>query len=131
MTQTDSAIVGSKAHRFFFFLVSATLICMSSGCAEGMFWKAGKYSPWARQHWAEEEEIANTLFARKKIMTDAAQSVVGAPVELQQEVAQQLSEVLYRDPVLLLRLQLGKIARRIEVSSRNRSPHQCCSRSQF
>lgn len=80
------------------------LVLISVGCAEGALWKAGKYSPWAQKQWAEEEQIANTLFSRKKLMADAANSVVGAPVEQQQKVAEQLSDVLYRDSVLLLRL---------------------------
>ena len=46
-------------------------------------------------------------------MSEAVASVIGAPVEDQQRVAQTISEVVLRDPVLLLRLHgvnlLGKL----------------------
>ena len=83
------------------------------GCAEGPLWKSGQYSPWARSKWAAEEQIADTLFARKRTISEAVASVIGAPVEDQQRVAQTISEVVLRDPVLLLRLHgvnlLGKL----------------------
>jgi HEAT repeat protein len=64
----------------------------------------GKYTPWAQNHWAEEEKIADTLFTKKKNMTTMADAAVRAPVEQQQEAAAMLSEVASRDSVLLLRL---------------------------
>lgn len=85
-------------------LILIAVICYT-GCAEGPLWKTGKYAPWAQKQWAEEEQIANTLFARKKAMKQSTESVIGAPVEQQQQVAEQLAEVLYRDPILLLRLE--------------------------
>ncbi|MFK7768700.1 MAG: HEAT repeat domain-containing protein [Mariniblastus sp.] len=88
-------------------ILSATLFAV--GCAEGPLWRAGKYSPWARNQWAEEERIADTLFARKQKMTELANSVVNAPVEDQQKVAQQLTDTLHSDPVLLLRLHSVKL----------------------
>ena len=92
----------------------ATTAIQFVGCAEGPLWRSGKYSPWARSKWAAEEQIADTFFARKRTMTEAVASVVGAPVEDQQRVAQTISEVVLRDPVLLLRLHgvnlLGKLS---------------------
>lgn len=88
-------------------------IGLFAGCAEGPLWRMGKYTPWAQNHWAEEEAIANTLFSQKKSITDKVDAVIGAPVERQQEVAFELSEVARRNPVLLLRLhavnQLGRL----------------------
>jgi len=73
----------------------------------------GKYTPWAQNQWAEEEKIADTLFAQKKEMTAKVDAAVGAPVERQQEIAYELSEIASRSPVLLLRLhavdQLGRL----------------------
>ncbi len=83
------------------------------GCAEGPLWRMGKYTPWAQNQWAEEEKIANTLFAQKKEMTARVDAAIGAPVERQQEVASEMSEIASRNPVLLLRLhavnQLGRL----------------------
>ena len=80
------------------------MLGVCGGCAEGILWKTGRYTPWAQKQWAEEEKIADTLFARKRLMTEATESVANAPVEQQQQVAQKLAEVVERDPVLLLRL---------------------------
>ena len=88
-------------------------IGLLTGCAEGPLWRMGKYTPWAQNQWAEEEKIANTLFAQKKDMTVKVDAAVGAPVEQQQEVAFELSEIASRNSVLLLRLhavnQLGRL----------------------
>ena len=69
-----------------------------------MFWRTGKYAPWVRQQWAEEEKIADTLFARKDRMTNSVAAVINGSIDQQQEVATQLSDVILRSPVLLLRL---------------------------
>jgi hypothetical protein len=88
-------------------------VILTAGCAEGPLWRAGKYSPWARNHWAAEEQIADTLFERKRRMNESVAAVENAPVEDQQKVADGLVEILHRDPVLLLRLHsvqlLGKL----------------------
>lgn len=88
-------------------------VILTAGCAEGPLWRAGKYSPWARNHWAAEEQIADTLFARKRRMSESVAAVENAPVEDQQKVADELAEILHRDPVLLLRVHsvqlLGKL----------------------
>ncbi len=86
-------------------LITVTLC----GCAEGPLWRSGKLSPWARNQWAAEEQIADTLFARKRKMTESVNSAINAPLEQQQKVAQELSEIIHRDPVLLLRLHGVKL----------------------
>ena len=94
-------------------VVTVAIVTQLTGCADGPLWKTGKYVPWARNQWAAEEQIADTLFSRKREMSEAVASVQGAPVEDQQRVAQSISEVVLRDPVLLLRLHgvdlLGKL----------------------
>lgn len=101
------------------------------GCSEGPFWKSGKYSPWARSKWAAEEEMADTFFARKREMSEAVASVIRAPVEDQQRVAQTISDVVLRDPILLLRLHgvslLGKLdcplaVQALQQASKDNSP---------
>jgi len=78
----------------------AALLISISGCAEGYFWRTGKYAPWVREKWAAEEQVADTLFSR---------NVAGSTVEAQQEVANKLSEVILRDPILLMRLHALKL----------------------
>lgn len=91
-------------------LISMTMVCsFLPGCAEGPFWRAGKYSPWAQNQWAEEEKIADTLFVRKRRMTESVESAVNSSIDQQQRVAQNLAEILHRDSVLLLRLHAVKL----------------------
>jgi hypothetical protein len=80
-----------------------------SGCAEGPLWQSGKYAPWSRNKWAEEEKIADTLFVKKQRMTESTEAVLNAPVEQRQKVAEELGEIVHRDPVLLLRLHGVKL----------------------
>jgi hypothetical protein len=90
-------------------VLTATTCGTLTGCAEGPFWRAGKYSPWAKQQWAEEERVADTLFVRKRRMKESVDSVINAPIEDQQRVANNLAETLHRDPVTLLRLHAVKL----------------------
>jgi hypothetical protein len=93
---------------------SIVLLVFFVGCAEGPLWQTGKLSPWARNQWAEEEKIADTLFVKKRRMTESVNSVLNAPVERQQEVAEQLAETVRRDPILLLRLHGVKLIAQLD-----------------
>lgn len=95
--------------RWLLILISSALFLFSSGCAEGPFWRSGKYVPWARNKWAEEAQIADTLFTRKQRMTESVQTVMGAPIDQQEKVAAELSEISHRDSVLLMRLHAVKL----------------------
>lgn len=102
-------VTSSQSNLLVAVFTGAAMLAFVSGCAEGYFWKTGKYAPWVRQQWEAEEQIANTLFARKKAMTDAVSAASNASVEQQEAVAKQLSEVILRDPVLLIRLHALKL----------------------
>ncbi len=91
-----------------FSLTGIVLICVS-GCAEGMLWRTGYLSPWVRQTWEDEERIATTLFTRKKQMTNSVNLVASGSVEQKNEVANQLKDVVFRDPIVLLRLHAVKM----------------------
>ena len=84
-----------------------------SGCAEGPMWRSGQWNPWARNKWAEEEAIANTLFSRKQKMSDSVAAVLRAPLDQQQTVAKELSDIAHRDPVLLLRIHAVNLSGRL------------------
>ena len=97
----------------FITLTCLTLISLT-GCSEGVFWRTGNWSPWVVQKWEEEEQIAKTLFARRKEMTDMVNSLGPIASESQKtQVAEHLSSVVRTDSVLLSRLHaldlLGKI----------------------
>ncbi len=94
---------------FFLLMLLISLSVAVSGCAEGPMWRSGKLSPWARNKWAAEEQIADTLFVRKQRMTESVNSVLHAPIDEQERVADELAEIVHRDPVLLLRLHGVKL----------------------
>jgi len=97
-------------------ILALLAILILSGCAEGMFWRTGKYAPWVRQQWAEEEQIADTLFARKDRMTNSVAAVVNGSIDQQQEVATKRIETLTvasTDPSIDIRLATTKSLGRI------------------
>lgn len=91
-----------------FSLAGIAFICIS-GCAEGMLWRTGYLSPWVRQTWEDEEKIATTLFSRKRQMTESVDAVISGSMDQKTGVAKQLQEVVFRDPILLLRLHAVKL----------------------
>jgi HEAT repeat protein len=85
------------------------VVLVSTGCAKGMFWQTGKLSPWARNQWAEEEKIADTLFSKKKRMDDSVAAVKHGSLESRQKVAEELAQILATDSILLIRLHAVKL----------------------
>lgn len=56
------------------FFVLFALVALFSGCAEGPFWKAGAYLPWVQAKWRAEEQIAETIHAKRAKFRDLARS---------------------------------------------------------
>ena len=91
-------------------LAASLACCWGLGCSQSHFGNSDWLTPpWVRSEWEAEAQIADSLFSRKAEMTQAVASVSGAAVESQQQVASQLSEVILRDPILLLRLHALKL----------------------
>ncbi len=84
-------------------------ITLLPACAEGPLWRTGNLSPWVREQWLAEEQIADTLFKRKREMNESAAKVLGSPSQDKDKVAIQLSEIVSNDPVLLLRLNAVRL----------------------
>jgi len=91
------------------FLSTIAVISVSLGCAEGPLWQTGKFAPWARNQWAEEEKIANTIFTRKNEMNRMVATAKNGTMEQKQMAAENLSETIHRDPILLMRLHGVKL----------------------
>jgi HEAT repeat protein len=67
-------------------------------------WRTGRYSPWARQKWEQEEQMADTLFEKKRKMSEVVgQASRGSTVE-KNKAAEELSKLALHDPILLVRL---------------------------
>ncbi len=86
-------------------LIILSLCLAFCGCAEGPLWRLGQMSPWTQQKWVQEEQIADTLFARKKEMNNLVATARGQSSQQQNAAAEKLAEVALRDPILLVRLQ--------------------------
>ena len=101
-------------------LVSLTCLVFISliGCSEGVLWKTGNWSPWARQKWAEEEQIAQSLFAQREEMNAMVDAVTGGKVAQGQidRVAQHLSGIVRNDSIKLSRLHAVNLLSRINSS---------------
>ncbi|MEM7456994.1 MAG: HEAT repeat domain-containing protein [Planctomycetota bacterium] len=102
MNRTGNLI--GQMSRFANYSAFALLIVAISGCAEGMLWRTGQYAPWVREQWAAEEQIADTLFERKRGMNEMVAGVQNGPADSQAPVASRLTEIVNRDPILLMRI---------------------------
>lgn len=105
-----------KSVRYLLLLVAIVTVQQFSGCSEGPFWRSGKYSPWVRNKWAAEEKIADTLFTRKSRMDSVVQNAVNGPINVQEEAALALSDIIFRDKVLLMRLHAVRLLGQLKSS---------------
>jgi len=108
-----AAASSKKTLRLVAVFLMVGLIYQLSGCAEGPLWRTGKYSPWVRNQWAEEEKIADTLFTRKRRMENVVAQATNAPINVQEDAALALSDIIFRDKVLLMRLHAVKLLGRL------------------
>jgi hypothetical protein len=106
---SDAAISYKRVLRLLGICLAVGLIHQLSGCAEGPLWRAGKYNPWVRSQWAEEEKIADTLFTRKRRMENVVAQATNASIDVQEQAALALSDIIFRDKVLLMRLHAVKL----------------------
>jgi hypothetical protein len=90
-------------------LLISVAVLVTAGCAKGLFWKTGNLSPWARNKWAEEEKIANTLFTKKRRMDESVVAAKNGSPESRQSAAEELGKILATDSVLLIRLHAVKL----------------------
>ena len=105
--------------RNFWLTVIPLGICIGGfcGCAEGPLWKTGHLSPWARQKWAEEEQIAPTLYAKRERMREIVdQATVGGSGEKEQ-ASKFLGEIVQKNPVVLLRIEAAKLLGRLPTQT--------------
>ncbi len=80
-----------------------------AGCAKGPLWKTGKFAPWAVRKLAAEEQIAETIFSKRKRLRQAVAAAKNSSLSAQNDVAEQLSEIARNDSVLLMRIEAIKL----------------------
>jgi HEAT repeat protein len=108
-----------------------TSLAFLTGCTDGPLWRSGYLSPWARETWAEEEELAETLMTKRQRLDDlVTQALQAGPAE-QVAAADKLAEVATKDSVILVRMHavrlLGQLpvdraAEALHAASRDASP---------
>ena len=74
------------------------------GCSEGPFWQTGSYVPWVREKWNAEEQIADTLYERKRVLNELVATAKTGSESEQSAAAEKLGEIVQRDQILLMRL---------------------------
>jgi HEAT repeat protein len=90
------------------------IISVQLGCSEGPFWRTGRLSPWAREKWQAEEQIADTLFERKRQLNELVSTARSADMNTRQQAASRLHEIVLRDQVLLMRLYAVQLLGQID-----------------
>jgi len=98
--------------------ILAVLILLG-GCAEGAFWRMGRFSPRVREKWAEEEKLADTLFVKKRRMEEGVTRAQNGTLDEKQRVARELGEIVYRDTVLLTRIHAVRLLGQIDCPAAN------------
>ena len=85
-------------------IILAGLIVVFSGCSEGMLWRTGYLSPWARKKWAEEDQIAETLFSKRRRIRELVEQTNAGQAD-PNRTAEILSQIALKDQVVLLRIE--------------------------
>jgi len=75
------------------------------GCAEGVFWRLGKFSPKVVERWEQEEQIANSVFERKRQMAQTAAEARAQGGDAMNQAARELGRVALTEPVLINRIE--------------------------
>ena len=96
-------------HQKFLLWTTAMLVLAQTGCSEGILWRTGYLSPWARQKWADEEQIAPTLFTKREKLREMTRSVEGTDSGNQERVSQVLADVVRKDPIVLMRIEATEL----------------------
>ncbi|HAN97182.1 MAG TPA: hypothetical protein DCQ98_07020 [Planctomycetaceae bacterium] len=85
------------------------LIATSVGCAEGPFWRLGRYNPWVVKKWEEENRFALSLDAKRATIRSLGRSAAKIDrLDSEQSVAR-LSEILHEDDQPLARIEAARV----------------------
>lgn len=84
------------------------------GCIKGPMWRTGYASPWARQRWADEERIAQSIYSRRDEMSAMVESANRGTDEDRRRAAEHLGQIAANDSVLLVRQEAVQLLGRID-----------------
>ena len=84
-----------------------------TGCAEGPLWRVGGYLPWVQAKWAAEEQIAETVHAKKKKLRSLARGAANLSEMEKERAVSQLGPFVQNEKIIQLRVDalfaLGEI----------------------
>ncbi len=86
-------------------LIAPLVALAAGGCAEGRFWRLGRFSPRIVERWEQEEQIANSVFERKRQMSQMATDALAEGGEALNRTAHKLGETALTEPVLINRIE--------------------------
>lgn len=86
-------------------LVLALIASASVGCAEGPLWRTGRYAPWIRKRWQEENQIALSLDAKRDAIRDLGQAAARTNQSDSEQAVGRLAEILREDDLPLARIE--------------------------
>lgn len=91
-----------------FLPILTLLIVVASGCAEGPFWRMGRYNPWVLKRWREEEKFATSLDAKRQSIRALGKAAADLDrLDSEQSVAE-LAEILREDNTPLARIEAAR-----------------------
>lgn len=108
-----------SANRFTIFtllatIVSPLLLTTVTGCAEGPLWKVGGTMPWVKKQWNEEEQIAETVYSKRRKLKDIAENAHSFSAVDSDHYAEQLANILKNEPTLIVRVESVRALARIQ-----------------
>lgn len=74
------------------------------GCAEGPLWKAGQYLPWVQSKWEAEEQIAETVHAKKARIRNLAKSASQLSEAEKENAVNNLSQMIQTERIDQIRV---------------------------
>lgn len=94
-----------KPHSIHLWLIFSLAPVFFTGCAEGVFSGIGAYTPWVQSQWAQEEQIVQSLYGRRKQLQELAAAAPRMQQAEQERVSRDIANLFNDDPIVLLRIE--------------------------
>jgi HEAT repeats len=102
-----------KNNPLFIILLFGMFALLQTGCAEGPLWKTGRFFPWSQKKWKQDEQIAETVYAKRDRLRSMGRRAKFMDEAEQQQAVAELAEMIRSEKTLIVRLEavraLGKI----------------------
>ncbi|MCA9105772.1 MAG: HEAT repeat domain-containing protein [Planctomycetales bacterium] len=89
-------------------LLLGALTLAMVGCAEGPLWRTGRYAPWVRSKWQEENQIALSLEAKRSTIRSLGRAAARTQHLESEQAVGRLAEILREDDSSLARIEAAR-----------------------